>query len=148
MLKLFHAAEPDVAFFGQKDYQQCAVIRRMTSDLDLAIDIRICPIVRDRDGLALSSRNAYLSADERRRALSLSQSLQRAAELFCQGNRDAARIVDAMTHILKQAPVEIDYVAIVNPETLEPVAEAHVGSVALVAARVGTTRLIDNQIFE
>jgi pantoate--beta-alanine ligase len=148
VLKLFHAAEPDVAFFGQKDYQQCAVVRRMVADLDLPIEIRVCPTMRDSDGLALSSRNVYLSTDERRRALSLSQSLKRAAELFRQGNRDAAQIVAAMTQILKDAPVEIDYVAIVDPETLEPVAEVQVGSVALVAARVGTTRLIDNQIFE
>jgi len=148
VLKLFHAAEPDVAFFGQKDYQQYVVIRRMTADLDLPIEIRACPIVRDADGLAMSSRNTYLSADERRRALSLSQCLQRGAELFAQGERDAAKIVKTMMHVLSQAPVEIDYVAIVDPDTLEPVAEVKSASVALVAARVGKTRLIDNHILE
>jgi pantoate--beta-alanine ligase len=147
VLKLFHAAMPDVAFFGQKDYQQLVVIRRMTADLNLPIEIRGCPIVRDADGLALSSRNVYLSADERRRALSLSQSLRRADEFFRGGKSDASAIVKAMNAILSAAAVDIDYAAIVEPETLEPVAQVEAGCVALVAGRVGTTRLIDNYIF-
>jgi pantoate--beta-alanine ligase len=147
VLKLFHAATPDVAYFGQKDYQQLLVIRRMTADLDLPIEVRMCPIVRDADGLAKSSRNAYLSADERRRGLSLYQSLDSAARLFGEGERNAGRIVAAMQEILAAAAVELDYAAIVDPETLEPIDEAQPGSVALVAARVGRTRLIDNRIF-
>jgi pantoate--beta-alanine ligase len=147
VLKLFHAATPDVAYFGQKDYQQLLVIRRMTADLDLPIEVRMCPIVRDPDGLAKSSRNAYLSADERRRGLSLSQSLAHAAHLFAKGERDAGRIVAAMRDILAAAPVELDYAAIVDPQTLEPIDEAQPASVALLAARVGQTRLIDNHIF-
>ncbi|MEX2142829.1 MAG: pantoate--beta-alanine ligase [Pirellulales bacterium] len=148
VLKLFNAALPDVAFFGQKDYQQSVVIRRMIVDLDLPIEIRLCPTVRDADGLALSSRNRYLSADERRRGLSLSQCLRRAAELYRAGQRDADQIAAAMISILSAAPVEIDYAAIVHPDTLELTSVVRPGSVALVAAGVGTTRLLDNQIFE
>ena len=147
VLKLFHAAAPDIAYFGQKDYQQLAVIRRMTADLNLPIEIRMCPIVRYADGLALSSRNAYLSSEERRRGLSLSQSLRCAAELYGGSQRDAGLIVAAMKEILAAAPVELDYAAIVDPETLEPLEEVRPGAVALVAARVGATRLIDNHIF-
>lgn len=148
VLKLFNAAEPDVAFFGQKDYQQCAVIQRMARDLDLPIDVRICPTVRDADGLALSSRNAYLSPDERQRGLSLSKSLRRAEELVAQGERSAQTILDSMRQVLEAGRVEIDYVALVDPETLEPVDRVAPGTVALVAARVGSTRLIDNTILD
>ena len=148
VLKLFNAATPDVAFFGQKDYQQSVVIRRMTADLDLPIQVRVCPIVRDADGLALSSRNVYLSADERRRGLSLSQSLRQAAELYRGGGRDANQIASSMIAILRKANAAVDYVAIVDPDTLEPISEVRPGAVALVAARVGAARLIDNHIFE
>ncbi len=146
VLKLFNAAEPDRAYFGQKDYQQSVVIRRMTADLDLPIDIRVCPIVRDADGLALSSRNAYLSPDERQRALSLSQSLRAADELVAGGTRDTKSIEAAMRKILIAAAVEVDYAAVVDPDTLLPVDRVDRGAVALVAARVGATRLIDNTI--
>jgi pantoate--beta-alanine ligase len=148
VLKLFNAAQPDVAYFGQKDFQQCVVVRRLTSDLNLPIEIRVCPTVRDADGLALSSRNVYLSTDERSRALSLSQSLKQAARLFTGGEREAARIIREMKRLLAAAPVEVDYAAIVDPETLEPLERVGPGSVALIAARVGSTRLIDNHIFE
>jgi pantoate--beta-alanine ligase len=148
VLKLFHAAMPDVAWFGQKDYQQLLVIRRMTADLDLPIEIRMCPTVRDADGLALSSRNAYLSADERRRGLSLPLALRRAAEMFNAGERDAGRITATMQEILAAAPVEQDYAAIVDGETLDPIDPARPGSIAIVAARVGKTRLIDNHILD
>jgi pantoate--beta-alanine ligase len=147
VLKLFHAATPHIAYFGQKDYQQFVVIRRMTADLDLPIKIRACPIVRDADGLAMSSRNAYLSADERRRGLSLSQALSRAAQCFHNGEHDAARLVDEMERIVVTAGVELDYAAIVDPAALDPVAEARPGVVALLAGRVGNTRLIDNYLF-
>ncbi len=147
VLKLFHAASPDVAYFGQKDYQQTAVVRRMVADLDLPIEIRVCPIVRDAGGLALSSRNVYLSTDERSRALSLSQSLRGADELFRRGERSAGVVEAAMKAILSATGVDIDYAAIVDPDTLEPISQLEAGSVALVAARVGATRLIDNHIF-
>jgi len=147
VLKLFHAATPHIAYFGQKDYQQLVVIRRMTADLDLPIVIRMCPIVRDADGLAMSSRNAYLSADERLRGLSLSHALNRVAQCFDGGERNAVRLVDEMERIVVTAGVELDYAAIVDPETLDPVGEVRAGSVALVAGRVGKTRLIDNYVF-
>jgi pantoate--beta-alanine ligase len=148
VLKLFHASMPDVAFFGQKDYQQCAVIRRMTADLNLPIEVRVCPIVRDADGLALSSRNRYLTADERRRALSLSRSLSAAADLARNGRRSAEVIAREMHEMLLTAGVDIDYAAVVDGHTLEPVDEVRTGDVALVAARVGATRLIDNHVFD
>jgi pantoate--beta-alanine ligase len=119
----------------------------MTADLHLPIEVRVCPTVRDPDGLALSSRNAYLSPDERRRGLSLAQSLRRAAELYHGGTRDSEELLTAMRAILAAAPVEVDYAAIVDPDSLEPIPQVLTGSVALVAAHVGTTRLIDNHIF-
>jgi pantoate--beta-alanine ligase len=146
VLKLFNAAQPDVAYFGRKDYQQLVVVRRMTDDLDLPIEIRACPIVRDSDGLALSSRNVYLSSDERKRGLSLSQSLRTAEELIAKGTRDAKTIEASMRRILSAAPVEIDYAALVDPDTLQSIDRVKPGTVALVAARVGATRLIDNTI--
>ncbi len=146
VLKLFNAVEPDCAYFGQKDYQQSVVIRRMTADLNLPIEIRVCAIVRDADGIALSSRNAYLSTDERKRALSLSQSLRAAEELVASGTRDPKSIEAAMRKVLDAAPVEVDYTALVHPDTLAPVDRVRPGDVALVAARVGATRLIDNTI--
>jgi pantoate--beta-alanine ligase len=144
VLKLFNAAEPDVAYFGQKDYQQSVIIRRMTADLDLPIEIRVCPIVRDPDCLALSSRNVYLSPDDRKRALSLSQSLRAAEELVSKGMRDARQIEASMRNILSAADVQIDHAVLVDPGTLAKVDHVEPGTVALVAARVGATRLIDN----
>jgi pantoate--beta-alanine ligase len=146
VLKLFNAAEPDRAYFGQKDYQQSVVIRRMTTDLDLPIEIGVCPIVRDADGLALSSRNAYLSTDERNRGLSLSRSLRAAEGLVASGTRDTKSIEAAMRKILSAAPVEMEYAAVVDPDTLLPVDRVERAAVALAAARVGGTRLIDNTI--
>lgn len=143
--KLFHAVEPDVAYFGQKDYQQSRVVRRMTADLDLPVEIRVCPIVREPDGLALSSRNVYLTADDRRRALVLSRSLQRAAHLVDEGERDATVVLQAMQEVLGEEPaVDLDYAVVADADTLEPVQRLEGPSVALVAARVGATRLIDN----
>jgi pantoate--beta-alanine ligase len=146
VLKLFNLIPADVAFFGQKDYQQSLVIRQMVADLDVPITIRVCPIVREPDGLAMSSRNVYLSADERRRALSLSMSLRLAAELVAGGERDAGAIIRQMREVLDTAGVQIDYVALAHPDTLEVVANIQGPTVALVAARVGNTRLIDNQL--
>ena len=146
VLKLFQILPADIAYFGQKDYQQSLVIRRMVQDLNLPIEIRVCPIVREADGLAMSSRNRYLNADERKRALSIKQSLDCAAELIAQGQSDAAAICKEMRNILARGGIDdIDYVALANPETLAPVDDARQPLVALVAARVGATRLIDNQ---
>lgn len=145
--KLFQIVQPDVAFFGQKDYQQALVVRRMVADLDMPIEIRVCPIVREPDGLALSSRNVYLSADERRQARSLSQSLELAARLVAEGLRDPATIRECMLEQLSQHPdVRVEYVALVDPETMQEVASIDAPVVAAVAAFVGETRLIDNRL--
>lgn len=145
--KLFNIVAPDVAVFGQKDYQQAALIRRMVDDLDFAIEIDVAPVVREADGLAMSSRNAYLSAEERRRATSLWRALSRARDAFEAGERDAGRLRALAHDVLDTEPgVAPQYVELVDPATLEPLAAAGPGSVLAVAAHVGTTRLIDNLI--
>jgi len=145
--KLFHILEPDRAFFGQKDAAQVAIIRRMVRDLNLPVEIVVCPIVREPDGLAMSSRNAYLNPDERKRALVLSRSLRRVEELFGQGERDAAKLEVAGRRVVVEEPaVRLDYLAIVDPDSLEPVNPAALGALVAVAAYVGTTRLIDNHV--
>ncbi len=147
VLKLFQLIPADVAYFGQKDFQQSLVIRRMVEDLNLPIAIRVCPIVREPDGLAMSSRNRYLSLDERRRALALSQSLQVARELVRRGTQDPAVILRAMSNTIAAAGgIRVDYVTLVNPQTLEPVTKVDRPTAALVAAWVGITRLIDNEL--
>ena len=140
--KLFNAVLPHRAYFGQKDAQQCAVIRRMARDLDMGVEIVEMPIVREPDGLALSSRNAYLSGEERVRALSLSRALFHAQSLLENGRRNARDIVRAVRERLDG--VEVDYVELVDAEDLEPVDAVTGCAVLAVAARVGTTRLIDN----
>ncbi|HEY1786317.1 MAG TPA: pantoate--beta-alanine ligase [Pirellulales bacterium] len=145
VLKLLLLAQPDVAFFGRKDYQQSLVVRRLIRDFGLPIQLRICPTIREPDGLALSSRNRYLSADERQRALALSRSLALAARLVREGTLDAATIEAAMRAELTAADLMIEYVALADPETLAPVARIDRPAVALVAARLGSTRLIDNE---
>ena len=142
--KLFNLSRPHVAFFGEKDWQQLQVIRAMVRDLAMAVEIVGVPIVRERDGLALSSRNAYLSKAERERALSLSRSLFAARDRAAMGMRDAAALRAGIEHALSLAADRVDYVEIVHPETLRPVERAEPGSVALVAAFIGKTRLIDN----
>jgi pantoate--beta-alanine ligase len=146
VLKLFQLVPANRAYFGEKDYQQLLVVRRMVDDLNVPIDIVGCPIVRDDDGMALSSRNAYLSADERRRARGLSQSLRIAQDLFAQGERDAAILRAAMAgHLANIGDVEIEYIAIVRDGTVEEAATVDGPARVLIAARVGATRLIDNQ---
>ena len=143
--KLFHIVEPDAAFFGQKDAAQVAIIRRMVRDLNLQVEIVTCPIVREADGLALSSRNAYLSADQRTQALVLHRSLMRVSELVKSGERDATRLAAAgRREISAESSVRLDYLAIVNPDTLDPLVDVSQGALVAVAAYVGTTRLIDN----
>lgn len=142
--KLFNLTCPDVAFFGEKDFQQLAVIRAMARDLDLAVDVVGVAIVREPDGLAMSSRNAYLSVDDRRRARALSAALFEARDRAAAGERDAAALVATAKERLASAGARVDYVEIVDPDTLTPVERAAHGSRMLVAAHVGATRLIDN----
>ena len=142
--KLLNLTLPHVAVFGEKDFQQLAVIRAMVRDLSFGVEIVGMPIVREADGLALSSRNAYLSPEERGRALALSRALFEARDAAARGDRDAERLRARARERLAAAGVRADYVELVDPDTLAPVARAAPGSVLLVAAFVGTTRLIDN----
>lgn len=143
--KLFHIIQPDVAFFGQKDAAQAAIIRRMVSDLFSDIRIVVCPIVREKDGLAMSSRNLYLNPEQRKQAAVLYRSLTRVQTLADQGEADAARLIAAGKQVIAEEPtVRLDYFAIVNWETLDPVTDISRGALAVVAAYVGQTRLIDN----
>ncbi len=147
--KLLIAAEPDRAFFGQKDAAQVAVIRRMVADLRIATEIVVCPIVRDPDGLALSSRNAYLNPAERSRALALSRAIRKVVEMTTAGERHSATLIEAVSAILTAEPaIRIDYIALVDPSTLDPVEVATPGTLFAIAANVGPTRLIDNTILE
>lgn len=145
--KLLIAAEPDRAFFGQKDAAQVAVLRRMVADLRLTVEIVVCPIVRDADGLALSSRNAYLTLCERAQALTLSRAVRQVESLVAQGERRADALIAAARSIFAEEPeVRIDYVALVDWSSLEPVEIAAPSTLFAVAAYVGATRLIDNTV--
>jgi pantoate--beta-alanine ligase len=147
--KLFHVTKPHIAVFGEKDYQQLAVIRRMTRDLDFGIEIASVPIVREPDGLAMSSRNAYLSPEERVQALALSRGLAAAEALAAQGERDPAALVAAARAPIEAAPLaRIDYVELRDAAELTPLARLDRPAVLLVAAKVGTTRLIDNRVLK
>jgi pantoate--beta-alanine ligase len=145
--KLFHLVEPDVAVFGQKDVQQVTLVRRMVDDLDWPVRIVTAPIARDADGLALSSRNVYLSPEEREDALVLNRSLAAAAAAFAAGERNGVAIAGVVRHALEaRGRVGVDYIAVVEPERLAPVDTAASGTIVAIAARVGSTRLIDNVI--
>jgi pantoate--beta-alanine ligase len=145
VLKLFHAAPAHVAYFGHKDYQQSTVIRRMVQDLNVPIEIRVMPTIREPDGLAMSSRNAYLDPEERRRALALSQSLRLAEQLVGDGERDASLLRRRIHATLEAAGVDrIDYATIVDPDTLAEVDLIEGAAIVLLAVYVGRTRLIDN----
>jgi pantoate--beta-alanine ligase len=148
--KLFHVIQPDVALFGRKDLQQATLIRAMVQDLDLGIEVVTVPTVRSEDGLALSSRNAYLSASERARALVIPQSLRAMVEAWrAQGIRDSAALVAVGRQVLAREPsIAVDYLGVAEAEALEPVVQADAGAVAMIAARVGRTRLIDNVVFD
>lgn len=144
--KLFHIVQPDAAFFGQKDAAQAAIIRRMVRDLAVPVEIVVCPIVREADGLALSSRNVYLTAEQRTQALGLSRALGEVEAAFRGGERDAAKLAALGRAVVAAEPgVRLDYFEIVDADDLEPVGEA-AGALVAVAAWVGTTRLIDNVV--
>jgi pantoate--beta-alanine ligase len=143
--KLFNIVEPDAAFFGQKDAAQLAVIRRMVRDLNFQVEIVACPIVREPDGLAMSSRNAYLNPEERRCALVLHRSLERVHDKFRAGERNSAKLISAARQVLASEPqVVLDYFEAVDPDRLEPVERITQTTLMAVAACVGNTRLIDN----
>jgi pantoate--beta-alanine ligase len=143
--KLFNIVQPDFAFFGQKDAAQVAVVNKMVSDLNFDVRIVVCPIVREADGLAMSSRNAYLSPELRKQALILYRSLMRVQTLADRGENNASRLKIAGEQVMAEEPaVKLDYFEIVNRETLDPVADISGGALVAVAAYVGSTRLIDN----
>jgi pantoate--beta-alanine ligase len=145
--KLLIACEADLAFFGQKDAAQVAVLRRMVADLRLPATIVVCPIVRERDGLALSSRNVYLNAEERQQALALSRAIRRVESLVAAGERRGGTLIAEAREIFATEPaIRVDYVELVDWDTLLPVEIASPGSLFAVAAWVGATRLIDNTI--
>ena len=146
--KLFHIVEPDAAYFGQKDAAQLAIIRRMTRDLNLPVEIVGCPIVREANGLAMSSRNAYLDPQQQKQASVLSRALLRVKELVDAGERDAVKLIAAGRAQFADEPlVRLDYFEVVDPETLDSVADVSGGALVAVAAFVGATRLIDNVVF-
>jgi pantoate--beta-alanine ligase len=144
--KLFNMAQPDVAFFGQKDAQQALVIRRLARDLDMPVRIEVLPTVRERDGLALSSRNVHLDGPDRERALALRRALEAADAAVSAGERDAAAIAARARAAMSELTVEPEYLALVDPSTLTPVTRVEGETLLAVAARVGPTRLIDNTL--
>lgn len=149
VLKLLNLVPADRAYFGQKDYQQTLVIRKLVCDLDVPTDIRICPIVRDADGLAMSSRNAYLTEKERIQALALSQSLELAADRHATGETDVAVLREQMQrHIQSVGGVQVEYIAFVAQGTVDEVQRIEGPTVIAIAARVGKTRLIDNRTID
>lgn len=147
VLKLFNLIQPDIAYFGQKDFQQTVVIKRIVSDLNTGVTIKVLPTIRNQHGLALSSRNAYLSETERNEALCLYTALTRAKTLANTGTTDAGEILREMEKIISQSKsATVDYISVVHPETLEAVTKAQGGDVVALAVRIGKTRLIDNII--
>lgn len=145
--KLFNIIEPDVAIFGEKDFQQLCVIRRMVEDLNLNVQIIAHPTVRESDGLAMSSRNAYLGPEERRNAVVLYQALMQAKSQYAEGQHDAAAIRDNAVQMIQNTPgAVLDYCEIVEPDTLQSIATVTPGAVMALAVRFGATRLIDNMV--
>ncbi len=145
--KLFNIVKPHKAFFGQKDYQQCAVIKRMVKGLDMDADIVVLPTVREPDGLAMSSRNSYLSVDDRRKAAVIHRALSAAEHMAEAGGKEPEKLKNKMLAVLREVPgIEIDYVEVADPETLMPLASVKDSMALLVAVRIGNTRLIDNLV--
>lgn len=149
VLKLFEIAQPDYAYFGRKDAQQVCIIQQMVRDLDLSVQIVVCPIVREPDGLALSSRNAYLNAEERRAAIILNRALQAAREKLAAGTRDSLELQNAMRAVFEKEPLaRLDYAEVVSAYNFEPATRISRTSYVLVAAYLGKTRLLDNMLVE
>jgi len=147
--KLFNIVQPHVAIFGEKDYQQLQIIKRMVRDLDFAVEIVSCPVVRENDGLALSSRNIYLDKEERNAALSLYRALKRAQDLVAEGEKDGGRIVRAAREEIEKEPLaRVDYVRLCHPTSLEEIGEIKGEAVLALAVWVGQARLIDNHRLE
>ena len=149
VLKLFTLIQPQAAFFGEKDYQQLQVIRQMARDLNVPVEVFGCPLIREQNGLAMSSRNRNMSDSESRRALSLFQSLEQAQQQVRMGNRNSESLMASIVKTLEEAPVDrIQYVAIVDPESLEPIDTLQSSAQVLIAVQIGATRLIDNTRIE
>jgi pantoate--beta-alanine ligase len=146
--KLFNIVQPDIAYFGQKDAQQAVVIRRMVRDLNLPLEIRVCPIVREDDGLAMSSRNKYLSADERSRAVCLYEALMHCQSQIAAGQTQTAPLIAEMQQIVENRQGRIDYISIVDPETLQPLDRIEQKALILLAVYIGKVRLIDNLLID
>lgn len=147
--KLFNIVAPDAAYFGQKDAQQTVVVKRMVQDLNMPLRIVICPTVREPNGLAVSSRNQYLSAQQKRDAGQIYQSLEKCRRMICEGVKDPRQIIAEMQNVLKQVPsIEIEYVSLVDAETLETVERISGRILAAIAVRLGPARLIDNIIVD
>jgi len=145
--KLFNIVQPDRAYFGEKDAQQLRVIMRMVRDLDMPVEVVPCPTVREPDGLAMSSRNTYLTPDQRRAAVILYKSLMMAGEMWATGEHDVATIKQAMTKLIEAEPLaQIDYISLADPDTLEELAGSHARALVSMAVRFGKTRLIDNRL--
>lgn len=145
LMKFFHLITPDVAYFGQKDAQQCAVVKHMVEDLNLDLEIEICPIVREKDGLAKSSRNVYLNEAERKAALVLSRAIFLGENLIQKGERESKIILQAMREELqKESLARIDYIELVNPKTMQNLERIEDSALGALAVYIGKTRLIDN----
>ena len=143
--KLFNIVRPDKAYFGQKDAQQALVIRKMVKDLNMDVEVVVCPIVREADGLAMSSRNTYLNAEERRQAVALYQALLAAKAMIEQGERDAHRVKRHMEELIHRQPLaNVDYISVVDPESLREITEISGAVLLALAVKFGATRLIDN----
>lgn len=147
--KLFNIAKPRKAYFGQKDYQQCLVIKKMAKDLDFDIDIVTCPTVREKDGIAMSSRNKYLSHEERKSALSLNRSLVMAKKMIENGENDIEKIKRGIKEIIeKEKSAKIDYIEVLNSKNLEKIKKIKGNVIVALAVFIGKTRLIDNMLIE
>jgi len=149
VLKLFEIVQPNFAYFGRKDAQQARILRQMTADLNLDAEVVVCPIVREADGLALSSRTPYLNSDERRAATALHRALRTAEKEITAGERDVLHLVTAMRKVIEAEPLaSVDYAEIVDADTLEPVTRLRRACLVLLAVFIGATRLIDNMLVE
>ena len=149
VIKLFHIINPDLAFFGQKDAQQALILKKMVRDLDLDVQVEVLPVVRDQDGLALSSRNHYFNPEQRKAALCLSKSLNQAQDMIAAGEEETQNIIQAMKAVIEAEPLaKIDYVEIVDTEDLSPLDKVKKGSLIALAVYIGKVRLIDNIFVE